>query len=76
MKKLHLSFGIFAAILTLTAIVIAFILFASTVGDTSTSFPAWAPFALVGIYYVIGLSVLGIVWLGAWLIMRRMTCKK
>lgn len=76
MKKLHLAFGIIAGILTLAAIVIAFTLFGRTIGDADTSFPAWAAFALVGIYYAIGLCVLGIVWLGAWLILRHGTCKK
>ena len=76
MKKLHISFGILTGVLTLAAIVIAFILFGRTVDDPSTSFPAWTAFAFVGIYYGIGLAVLCIVWLGIWLILRHRTCKK
>lgn len=76
MKKLHLFFGIIACVLTLAAIVIAFILFLRTIGDAYTSFPAWVPFAFVGIYYAIGLCVLGVVWFCTWLVLRHRTCKK
>lgn len=76
MKKLHLAFGILSGIMTLAAIAIALILFVNTVGSPYTSFPRWAPFAIVGIYYAIGLAVEGIVWLIAWLILRCKTCKK
>ena len=76
MKKLHLTFGIIAAIITIAAIVVAIIMYAGSVGNTDTSFPAWTAFVLVGIYYAIGIAVLGALWLIAWLIFRRRTCKK
>lgn len=76
MKKLHLFFGIIAGVLTLAAIVVAFILFVRTIVDTYTSFPVWTPFALVGIYYAIGLCVLSVAWFCAWLILRHRACKK
>ena len=76
MKKLHLTFVIIAAILTLTATVVAIIMYAGAVGNTDTSFPAWTAFVLVGIYYAMGIAALGIVWLTVWLILRRRTCKK
>ena len=75
MKKLHLTFGIIAAVMTLVAVVIAFVLFVGTVNDPYTSFPAWAAFAVVGMYYAIGLAVLGIAWLSVWLILRHRTCE-
>lgn len=76
MKKLHLFFGIIAGVLTLAAIVVAFILFVRTIVDAYTSFPAWAPVALVGIYYAIGLCILGVAWFCTWLILRYRACKK
>ena len=76
MKKLHISFGILVGTMTFAAIVIALIMFGNTVDNPYTSFPRWAPFAFVGIYYAIGLGVVGTVWLVAWPIMRCKTCKK
>ena len=76
MKKLHLSFGIFACVMTIVAIVIALVMYAINIGKTDTSFPAWTAFIIVGIYYVIGLVIFGMIWLVAWLILRMRTCKK
>ena len=75
MKKLHLIFGILICIMTIVAITFAIVMFVRTANDTYTSFPAWAVFVIVGIYYSIVLVVLGTVWLVLWLIMRRKICE-
>lgn len=75
MKKLHLAFGIIAIIMTLAAIVIAFVAFANTAQSEYTGFPSWSIFVFVGIYYFIGLFCLTAVWLVLWLILRRRYCK-
>lgn len=75
MKKLHLVFGILIAVLTLIAFTIALVLSVRVANDPYTGFPTWAAFAVIGIYYAIGLAVLGILWLGVWLIIRHRACK-
>ena len=75
MKKLHLTIGIIAVIYTLVALTVAIIFFIGTVNDPYTSFPVWAPFAVIGMYYAIGLVVLGAVWLILWLTLRHVIAK-
>ena len=75
MKKLHLVFGILASIMTFAATTVALILFVGIVNDPYTGFPAWAIFAIVGIYYAIGLAVLGFTWLITWLGLLNKACK-
>ena len=75
MKKLHVVFCFLAVAMTFAATIIALVLFIKTLDDPYTSFPAWAAFYIVGIYYAIGLAVLGVAWLCAWLVLRHMTCK-
>ena len=75
MKKLHIAFGILAGIITVIALATAIVLSVNTIKDSYTSFPVWAPFAIVGMYYAIALLILGIVWLILWLILRHKVCK-
>ena len=75
MRKLHLAFGIIAIIMTLAAILISCILYATTPQSEETSFPTWTIFVLVGIYYAIGIACLACVWLVVLLILRRTSCK-
>lgn len=74
MKKLHIIFGMIAGTMTLVATVIAFVMYANNVGNIYTDFPAWSAFVFVGIYYAMGLVILGIIWLVVWLILRHKTC--
>lgn len=76
MKKLHDVFGMATTVMSLVAIVIAIVLFVNTLCDPYTSFPAWAPLAIVGIYYSIGLAVLGIIRLATCLILKRRALQK
>ncbi|MDE5547620.1 MAG: hypothetical protein K2J30_01280 [Clostridia bacterium] len=76
MKKLHLAFGIIAAVITLAALVFAIIYYVRILRSPLSSIPPEAAFEIVGIFYALALAVWGIAWLTAWLILRRRACKK
>ena len=74
MKKLHLTFVVLFGAMTVAATAIALVLFVKTANDPYTRFPAWASFCVIGIYYAIGVALLGVAWLFVWLL-RRKACK-
>ncbi len=80
MKKLHLSFAIIAAIITLAALIAAIIYYVIILKATYASIPPEAAFEIVGIFYALALAALLVLWLIswliAWLILRRRACKK
>lgn len=79
MKKVNLVFRILLIIAAIAGVLhtgISYIVTLINYNPIATSFPAEAVIFFVGIWYVIGIMAILLVWLVIWLIIKRKTQKE